>query len=41
MLVRGTQRLGENLRVHHLGAVIDAEVVQAPFIDPLGERLRG
>jgi sarcosine oxidase subunit alpha len=41
MLVRGTQRLGEELRVHHLGAIIDAAVVQAPFIDPLGERLRG
>ncbi len=41
MLVRGAQRLGEKLWVHHLGAVIDAEVVQAPFVDPTGERLRG
>jgi sarcosine oxidase, subunit alpha len=41
MLARGTQRLGEKLRVHHLGKVIDAEVVKAPFIDPKGERLRG
>jgi hypothetical protein len=24
-----------------LGAVIDAVVVKAPFIDPKGERLRG
>jgi sarcosine oxidase, subunit alpha len=41
MLARGTQRLGEKIRVHHLGAIIDAEVVRAPFIDPLGERLHG
>jgi sarcosine oxidase subunit alpha len=41
MLARGTQRLGETVRIHHLGAVIDAEVVKAPFIDPKGERLLG
>jgi sarcosine oxidase, subunit alpha len=41
MLARGTQRLGEQLRIHHLGAVIDAVVVKAPFIDPSGERLHG
>jgi sarcosine oxidase, subunit alpha len=41
MLMRGAQRLGEKIRVHHLGAVIDAVVVKAPFIDPKGERLRG
>jgi sarcosine oxidase, subunit alpha len=41
MLARGTQRLGEKIRVHHLGRVIDAVVVKAPFIDPKGERLRG
>jgi sarcosine oxidase subunit alpha len=41
MLARGTQRLGEKIRVHHLGRVIDAVVVKAPFIDPAGERLRG
>jgi sarcosine oxidase subunit alpha len=41
MLARGTERLGEKVRVHHLGAVIDAEVVKAPFIDPKGERLHG
>jgi sarcosine oxidase subunit alpha len=41
MLARGTERLGEKVRVHHLGLVIDAEVVKAPFIDPKGERLHG
>jgi sarcosine oxidase subunit alpha len=41
MLARGTQRLGEKIRIHHLGNVIDAEVVKAPFIDPKGERLHG
>ncbi len=41
LLARGTQRLGEKIRIHHLGATIDAEVVKAPFIDPKGERLRG
>jgi sarcosine oxidase subunit alpha len=41
MLARGTQRLGEKIRVHHLGTVIDALVVKAPFIDPAGERLHG
>jgi sarcosine oxidase subunit alpha len=41
MLSRGTQRLGERIRVHHLGDVIEAEVVKAPFIDPEGARLRG
>ncbi len=41
MLVRGTQRMGEKLRVHHLGSIIDAEVVKAPFVDPKGERVHG
>jgi sarcosine oxidase subunit alpha len=41
MLARGTQRLGEKIRIHHLGRVIDAEVVKAPFIDPKGDRLNG
>jgi sarcosine oxidase, subunit alpha len=41
MLARGSQRLGETIRIHHLGKVIDAEVVKAPFIDPKGERLHG
>ena len=41
MLARGSERLGDRLRVHHLGSVIDAKVVKAPFIDPEGVRLRG
>jgi sarcosine oxidase subunit alpha len=41
LLARGTQRLGEKIRIHHLGQVIDAEVVKAPFIDPKGDRLHG
>jgi sarcosine oxidase, subunit alpha len=41
MLASGTQRLGEKVRVHHLGAIIDAQVVKAPFIDPKGDRLHG
>jgi sarcosine oxidase subunit alpha len=41
MLARGSQRLGEKIRVHHLGRIIDAEVVKAPFIDPKGERVHG
>jgi len=39
MLAHGSQRLGEKIRVHHLGKIIDAEVVKAPFVDPKGERL--
>jgi len=41
MLARGSQRLGEKLRVHHLGSIVDAEVVKAPFVDPDGDRLHG
>jgi sarcosine oxidase, subunit alpha len=41
MLARGSKRLGEKIRVHHMGQIIDAEVVKAPFIDPTGDRLRG
>jgi sarcosine oxidase subunit alpha len=41
MLARGLQRIGERIRIHHLGTVFEAEVVKAPFIDPAGERLRG
>jgi sarcosine oxidase, subunit alpha len=41
MLMRGTERVGEKIRIHHLGKVIEAEVVKAPFIDPKGERLHG
>jgi sarcosine oxidase subunit alpha len=39
MLAGGSQRMGEKIRVHHLGKVIEAVVVKAPFIDPKGERL--
>ncbi len=41
MLSRGFERVGERVRVHHLGSTIDARVVKGPFIDPNGERLRG
>jgi sarcosine oxidase subunit alpha len=41
MLARGARRQGEQVRVHHLGAIIDAVVVKAPFIDPQGDRLHG
>jgi sarcosine oxidase subunit alpha len=41
MLMRGSERLGEKIRVHHLGTIIEAEVLKAPFIDPKGERLHG
>jgi sarcosine oxidase subunit alpha len=41
MLAGGAKRLGEQIRVHHLGAMIDAKVVQAPFIDPQGTRVNG
>jgi sarcosine oxidase subunit alpha len=41
LLARGTQRLGERVRVHHLGAILEAVVVKTPFIDPAGERIDG
>ncbi len=41
MLARGFERQGEHVQVHHLGTIIEAIVVKAPFIDPQGERLRG
>ena len=41
MLKRGSQRTGEELRVHHLGTSIAARVVKLPFVDPAGERVRG
>jgi sarcosine oxidase subunit alpha len=41
MLARGSKRLGERVRVHHLGSIVEAQVVKGPFIDPNGERLRG
>jgi sarcosine oxidase, subunit alpha len=41
MLVRGSQRVGERVRVHHLGKVLQADVVAVPFYDPTGRRLNG
>jgi sarcosine oxidase subunit alpha len=41
LLARGAERLGERVRVHHLGATLEAVVVKAPFIDPAAERLTG
>jgi sarcosine oxidase, subunit alpha len=41
MLARGSQRLGERVRVHHLGETFEADVVTAPFVDPKGVRLNG
>jgi sarcosine oxidase subunit alpha len=41
MLARGSQRLGERVRVHHLGTIFEADVVTAPFVDPKGVRLNG
>ena len=41
LLSRGFERVGEHVRVHHLGASIEAIVVKGPFIDPRGEKLRG
>jgi len=40
MLSRGSQRMGERIRVHHLGTVLEAVVVKAPFVDAAGERLK-
>src|SRR4029077_4138847 len=41
MLERGSSRMGERLMIHHLGRIIQAEVVSPPFIDPKGLRLHG
>jgi sarcosine oxidase subunit alpha len=41
LLSRGFDRVGERVRVHHLGSSVEAVVVKGPFIDPRGERLRG
>ncbi|MFO1465742.1 MAG: 2Fe-2S iron-sulfur cluster-binding protein [Steroidobacteraceae bacterium] len=41
MLSRGAHRLGETVRVHHLGATVEAVVVKPPFFDPEGKRLHG
>ncbi len=41
MLAGGRQRLGERIRLWHMGAGLEAEVVATPFFDPAGERLHG
>jgi sarcosine oxidase, subunit alpha len=41
MLRGGHSRLGERLRVYHLGKSSEAIVVPTPFFDPKGERLHG
>jgi sarcosine oxidase subunit alpha len=41
MLKGGSQRTGEELRVHHLGTTIAARVVKLPFVDPPGARVHG
>ncbi|HEV2228237.1 MAG TPA: 2Fe-2S iron-sulfur cluster-binding protein [Steroidobacteraceae bacterium] len=41
LLARGAQRLGEELRLYHLGREIAARVVRVPFVDPQGARVHG
>jgi len=41
MLVSGATRSGEHIGVHHMGTMIDAEVVPLPFVDPTGSRMHG
>jgi sarcosine oxidase subunit alpha len=41
MLRGGAQRLGEEVRVYHLGNTLAARVVATPFVDPKGERING
>ena len=41
MLKGGSQRMGEEVRVHHLGTSIAARVTQLPFVDPSGARVHG
>ena len=41
MLARGQSRIGDTLKVWHLGHPVEAEVVKTPFYDPSGERLNG
>ena len=41
MLVGGSQRLGEEVTVYHLGKPHAARVVPTPFLDPPGARLNG
>jgi sarcosine oxidase, subunit alpha len=41
MLRNGSQRTGEEVRVHHLGTSIAARVTRLPFVDPSGARVHG
>ena len=41
LLNGGAGRLGERVRVHHLGRTTEAEVVKTTFVDPQGARLHG
>jgi len=41
LLARGRERLGEQLRVYHLGAGIAERVVALPFVDGQGARVHG
>ncbi|HJV54068.1 MAG TPA: 2Fe-2S iron-sulfur cluster-binding protein [Noviherbaspirillum sp.] len=41
MLRGGRGRLGERIRLHHMGAWLEAEVVETTFYDRAGERLNG
>ena len=41
LLARGSQRIGEQVRVYHLGVETVARVVQTPFVDREGRRVHG
>jgi sarcosine oxidase, subunit alpha len=41
VLRSGRSRLGEHVRLHHMGAWLEAEVVETPFYDRAGEKLNG
>src|SRR5882724_66570 len=41
LLDGGSERLCEQVRVHHLGAITAAQVVKTPFVDPEGKRVHG
>lgn len=38
-LARGRSRVGEQVKVYHMGQSVEAEVVSLPFVDPKGERI--
>jgi sarcosine oxidase subunit alpha len=41
LLTRGSQRIGERVKVYHLGTEIQAQVVKTPFVDPEGRHVHG